>query len=34
MPLPPQAFELATWGKAPVNIDYHAIVDYHGYSVP
>jgi transposase len=32
--LPPQPFELATWGKATVNIDYHAIVDYHGYSVP
>ncbi len=34
LPLPAQAFELATWGKATVNIDYHAIVDYHGYSVP
>jgi len=34
LPLPAQPFELATWGKATVNIDYHAIVDYHGYSVP
>jgi len=34
LPLPAQAFELATWGKAAVNIDYHAVVDYHGYSVP
>ncbi|MDR3411495.1 MAG: hypothetical protein P4L87_11230, partial [Formivibrio sp.] len=32
--LPAQPFELATWGKATVNIDYHAIVDHHGYSVP
>jgi transposase len=34
LPLPAQAFELAIWGKAIVNIDYHVIVDYHGYSVP
>ena len=34
LPLPAQSFELATWGKATVNIDYHAIVDRHGYSVP
>lgn len=34
LPLPVQPFELATWGKATVNIDYHAVVDYHGYSVP
>lgn len=34
LPLPAQPFELASWGKAKVNIDYHAIVDYHGYSVP
>ena len=34
LPLPTQAFELATWGKATANIDYHAVVDYHGYSVP
>ena len=33
-PLPAQPFELATWSKAAVNIDYHAVVDYHGYSVP
>jgi transposase len=33
-PLPAQAFELATWAKATANIDYHAVVDYHGYSVP
>jgi transposase len=34
LPLPAQSFELATWGKATVNIDYHAVVDYHFYSVP
>ncbi len=34
LPLPAQPFELATWSKATVNIDYHAMVDYHGYSVP
>jgi transposase len=34
LPLPAQPFELATWGKATVNIDYHVMVDYHGYSVP
>jgi transposase len=34
LPLPAHTFELATWGKATVNIDYHAVVDYHGYSVP
>jgi len=34
LPLPAQPFELAIWGKATVNIDYHAVVDYHGYSVP
>ena len=34
LPLPTQPFELATWGKATVNIDYHAAVDYHFYSVP
>ena len=32
--MPAQPFELATWGKATVNIDYHAVVDYHFYSVP
>ena len=34
LPLPAQPFELATWGKATVNIDYHVAVDYHFYSVP
>ena len=34
LPLPSQPFELATWSKATVNIDYHAAVDYHFYSVP
>ena len=34
LPLPAQPFELATWSKATVNIDYHAVVDYHFYSVP
>lgn len=34
LPLPATAFELATWTKATVNIDYHAVVDKHGYSVP
>jgi transposase len=32
--LPAQPFELATWTKAKVNIDYHVVVDYHLYSVP
>ena len=27
-------FELATWSKAKVNIDYHVAVDKHFYSVP
>jgi transposase len=34
LPLPAQPFELATWSKATVNIDYHAAVDQHYYSVP
>lgn len=34
LPLPELPFELATWSKATVNIDYHATVDYHFYSVP
>ena len=34
LPLPAQPFELATWTKATVNIDYHVVVDYHFYSVP
>lgn len=32
--LPAQPFELATWGKAKVNIDYHVVVDNHYYSAP
>jgi transposase len=34
LPLPASAFELATWTKATVNIDYHVVVDKHCYSVP
>ena len=34
LPLPAQPFELATWSKAKVNIDYHVAVDNHFYSVP
>jgi transposase len=34
LPLPAHPFEFATWTKAKVNIDYHAVVDYHLYSVP
>jgi transposase len=34
LPLPAQPYELATWTKAKVNIDYHAAVDNHFYSVP
>jgi transposase len=34
LPLPATPFELATWSRATVNIDYHAVVDRHGYSVP
>ena len=34
LPLPAAPFELATWSMAKVNIDYHVIVDHHGYSVP
>lgn len=33
-PLPTTAFELATWTKAVVNIDYHVVVAKHYYSVP
>lgn len=33
-PLPDQPYELATWAKAKVNIDYHVTVDKHHYSVP
>ena len=34
MPLPKEPYELATWKKAKVNIDYHVAVDKHLYSVP
>ena len=34
LPLPARPFELATWSKAGVNIDYHVVVDKHYYSVP
>lgn len=34
LPLPAQRYELATWQKAKVNIDYHVQVDWHQYSVP
>jgi transposase len=34
LPLPTAAFELATWSKATVNIDYHVSVEHHFYSVP
>ena len=33
-PLPATRYELATWTKAIVNIDYHIQVDWHLYSVP
>ena len=34
LPLPAHPFELATWAKVKVNIDYHVVVDNHFYSVP
>lgn len=34
LPLPTQPFEVATWTKATVNIDYHVAVEHHFYSVP
>jgi transposase len=34
LPLPPTLFELATWTKGKVNIDYHLKVGEHFYSVP
>jgi len=34
LPLPQRPFELATWSKATVNIDYHVVVQNHYYSVP
>lgn len=34
LPLPERRYELATWRKARVNIDYHVELDRHYYSVP
>ena len=34
LPLPATVFELATWSKAKVNIDYHVVVEKHLYSAP
>ena len=34
LPLPQTAFDLASWSKAKVNIDYHVAVQNHFYSVP
>lgn len=34
LPLPQDPYQLAAWSKAGVNIDYHAVVDNHYYSVP
>jgi len=34
LPLPAAPYELASWSRAGVNIDYHVIVDHHYYSVP
>jgi transposase len=33
-PLPPTRFELASWKRARVHIDYHVELDHHYYSVP
>ena len=33
-PLPAEAYRLASWRKAKVNIDYHIEIDGHYYSVP
>lgn len=33
-PLPPAAYEFATWKKASVHMDYHVDVERHYYSVP
>lgn len=33
-PLPAEPFELATWKRAKVHVDYHIEVDRHYYSVP
>ena len=32
--LPQSPYVLASWSEATVNIDYHAVVDHHYYSVP
>jgi transposase len=34
LPLPTTLFELGTWSKAKVNIDYHVAVEKHFYSAP
>ena len=34
LPLPAQPYELATWQKGKVNIDYHVAVEKHYYSAP
>jgi transposase len=34
LPLPQSPYQLATWSKATVNIDYHVAVQKHFYSVP
>ena len=34
LPLPSAPFVLASWSKAQVNIDYHAVVEGHYYSAP
>jgi transposase len=34
LPLPSTPFQLGTWSWAKVNIDYHAVVEKHFYSVP
>jgi len=34
LPLPAAPYELASWSRAGVNIDYHVVVDKHYYSVP
>jgi transposase len=34
LPLPSVPFVLASWSKAKVNIDYHAVVEKHFYSAP
>jgi len=34
LPLPATPFDLATWSRAQVNIDYHVAVQDHYYSVP